>query len=90
MVMANECLYLKKLHDTMILNVNKYWFETNKFSDVWLEFRPPCDNPLTGYSRIAYMTLPEINYPFGQPFFSSFNFSAMEDLELIIEEEKRC
>lgn len=64
-----------------------YWTESYEYDYGWLGVRPACNDCQTGYARIIKVNIPELNNPFGQPFFSYQAEAAMEDLTLIIERE---
>lgn len=55
--------------------------------DTWLKVKPYSANSLPGYARIINASIPQIDNPFGQPFFSEFSKVAMEGINLIVERE---
>lgn len=58
-----------------------------EYDPVWLEVKPNFQNARTGYSLVVRGRLPNLSNIFGQPFFSQYNRSVMEDLSLIIIRE---
>lgn len=64
-----------------------YWAESYEFDYAWLEAKPAGSDCRTGYARIVKANVPELNNPYGQPFFSAYQESIMDDLTLIIERE---
>lgn len=67
--------------------IGDYWTQQYEYEYFWLEVKVGCNDCFTGYTRIYKADIINLNNPFGQPFFSPYGYSAMENLSLVIERE---
>lgn len=86
---TNQALAINKIRELLqvIRQAADYWTESYEYDYAWLEVRPACNDCRTGYARIVKANVPELNDPYGQPFFSAYNEAIMSDLTLVIERE---
>lgn len=86
---TNQAQAINKIRGLLqaIRQAADYWTEPYEYDYAWLEVRPACNDCRTGYARIVKANVPELNDPFGQPFFSAQPEAVMDDLTLIVERE---
>lgn len=86
---TNQAQAINKIRGLLqaIRQAADYWTEPYEYDYAWLEVRPACNDCRTGYARIVKANVPELNNPYGQPFFSAQPEAVMDDLTLIVERE---
>lgn len=86
---TNQAQAINKIRGLLqaIRQAADYWTEPYEYDYAWLEVRPACNDCRTGYARIVKANVPELNNPYGQPFFSATNQAVMDDITLVIERE---
>lgn len=86
---TNQAQAINRIRELLqvIRQAANYWTEPYEYDYAWLEVRPACNDCRTGYAKIVKANVPELNDPYGQPFFSAYNEAVMEDISLIVERQ---
>lgn len=86
---TNQAQAINRIRELLqvIRQAADYWTEPYEYDYAWLEVRPACNDCRTGYAKIVKANIPELNNPYGQPFFSAQSEAVMDELSLIIERE---
>lgn len=86
---VNQAQAMKSANEALALlrQAGDYWTKPYEYNPVWIEVKYPCNACLKGYSQIIKGDIPELTNPFGQPSFSGFGSSVMEDITLVFTRE---